>query len=149
MLNYKPLRYSLTALFSIGAIVLVGILSFSGMLYLTNNIAASLVSSILAVLIEGEIYKQNIFSGMGMLLHIGTFITRNNYCKKLKKLAKDKDQRNNCPLLQDYHTLLEHLAALQHASMLTKILDKQYRDDVARTEKSLAEMEDLFIQYLQ
>ncbi len=146
MINYKPLRYSLTALFSLGAIVLVGILSFSGMLYLTNNIALSLASSVLAVLIEGEIYKQNIFGGIGMLLHLGTFIKRNNYCKKLKKLAENEKLRSNCPLLDDYYQLLQYKEALLHANFLDRI---KYRADLEQTEKSLAEMEDIFIRYLQ
>lgn len=145
MLNNKPLRYSLTATFTFGATALVAILSFSGMFFLSSNIAISLGSCILAVLLEGEVYKQNILKGMGMLLHIGTYIRRNNYVKTLKKLSHDESKRNDSPLLADYYALLQYQSELQHAHKL----NKNQKAELEKTENSIAEIEELFIRYLQ
>jgi hypothetical protein len=143
-INNKPLRYLLTGLFSLGAIAMIGILSFSGMLYLTNNVIASIASCILAVLIEGEIYKQSILSGVDKLLHFGSYISRNNYCNKLKELANIEENRTRCTLLKDYYELVKRRERFQHA----KNLNEQHEKDLAKTEASIAEMEELFIRYM-
>lgn len=144
MTSTKFLRYFFTALFSFGAITLIGVLSFSGMLYLSGSLAAAVASTVLAVLIEGEIYRRNVLGGTGMILSFGQFLVRDNYCDQLKILAKDENARGNCNFLQDYYNLRKHLHTLSHA----KKLSASQRQSQQRTEKSLAKMEDFFIRYI-
>ena len=147
MINNKPLRYILTALFTLGAAAFIAILSFSGMLYLTNSMVGAVASAILAVLIEGEIYKQNILKGMGMLLQMGQFLENSNYAKKLEALSKSEKLRHKCSLFRDYHKVCEHLAQLEELGYLRQT--KEQREDYRRAEARKAEIENFFMRYLK
>lgn len=144
-MNYKPLRYALTAIFSLGAIALLGILSYTGMLYLTGNVIASLVSAGLAVIIEGEIFKRNILSGVSKFLEFGQFIERDSYCNKLKELSeKYFDNTQNSSLLKDYYELRKYKKKLEHAERLS---DEQQKE-LDRCESHIGEIEEFFIRYM-
>jgi hypothetical protein len=147
-MNYKPLRYALTALFSLGAIALIGILSYSGMLYLTGNIIASIASAILAVIIEGEIYKRNILSGVGMILEFGDYIERDSYCNTLKAFVKNLEDKGaleqDSTLLKDYHKLRQHIKKLKHA----KRLSEDQQKELQHCETRATEIESFFIRYI-
>ncbi len=144
MLNNKALRYTIAALFTLGAIALIGILSFSGMFYLTSNIGAAVASAIFAVIIEGEIYKQNILSGTNSLLHMGKFLELSNYRKVLQQLSMDKNNREQCAILRDYHKLSKYRNALMHL----RFMSKEQRAELTRTEARIAEIEAFFTRYL-
>lgn len=136
------LRYALTALFSLGAIALLGILSYSGMLYLTGNVIASIVSAGLAVLIEGEIYKRNILSGVDKFLEWGHFIERDSYVNKLKELSKDFYESES--ILKDYHNLRRYKKKLEHA----KVRSAEQEKELDRCETRITEIEEFFIRYI-
>ncbi len=144
MTTNKPLRYTLTTLFCIGAIALIGILSFSGMLYLTNAIAAALVSAAFAMIIEGEIYKQNILGGVDIALHFGKFIEIDSYKNLLKKCAQKQHLTQNCPTMAEYHKLQKRLSKLQSHW----VLSKEQREKLAQTQNRLAEIESGFYRFL-
>ncbi len=147
-----PLRYILTALFSLGAIALLGILSYSGMLYLTGNVIASLVSAGLAVLIEGEIYKRNILSGVSKFLEFGQFVERDSYVNKLKELSDkfhdpksaDCDNSGRTSLLKDYYSLRHYKKKLEHA----KVRSEEQEKELERCETRISEIEEFFIRYM-
>lgn len=141
-MNNAPLRYTLTILFSVGAIALLGILSYTGMLYLTGSVAASLLSAGLAIIIEGEIFKRNILSGVGKFLELGHYIERDSYCKQLKELS-DKNHEDSS-LLKDYHDLRKYKKKLEHKKRLS---DDQQKE-LERCDARLAEIENFFIRYI-
>jgi len=146
MADNKVLRNILGILFFFGLTSLVGLLSFGGMFYLTGSVAASLVSTALAVIIEGEVYKQNVFSGVGAALHVGKFIELDSYRNLLKKQATQKNLRRDSALLNEYHTLTKRQTKLQ--SLWPWESTKTQRDNLQATERRLAQIEHDFYRYL-
>jgi len=144
MLNNKVLRYTIAALFTLGAIALIWTLSFTGMFYLVSAVGAAVTSGILAVIIEGEIYKQNILSGTNSLLQMGKFLELSNYRKVLQQLSMDKINRQQCAIFRDYHELSKYRNKLSHL----RFMSKKQRDELARTEARIAEIEAFFTCYL-
>lgn len=146
MADNKVLRNILGILFFIGLTSLVGLLSFGGMFYLTSSVIASFVSTALAVIIEGEVYKQNVFSGVGAALHLGKYIEVDSYRNLLKKQANQKHLRQDSTLLEEYHTLTKRQKKLQ--SLWPWESSKKQRESLQKTERRLAEIEHDFFRYL-
>jgi hypothetical protein len=153
----KPLQYTLSAFFCLGAITLIGILSFHGALYLAPYLlGAAITSAALAMVVEGEIYKQNIVKGVGIALHLGKYLEVCNYRNTLKGFST---QPGNCTVFQDYHKLSKHLKKLQKHNQkllnLGLVVSSEQRRAlnrnaarIAETESRLAEIENFFFRYL-
>jgi hypothetical protein len=141
----KTLLHISTAFLLFGAIVFLGILSYTGMLYYSGLVALSIASCFLAVLIEGEIFRKNILSGMKKLLHFGDYVRRDSYCKVLKTLANEENLRNDCSFLQDY---FKEKNSLKKQKKHPKKLDAAAQRELDRSEARVEEMENFFIQYI-
>lgn len=64
---FKSIRYIATGVLTAGVIASVGLLSFCGMLAISPSIPLAIAAFVLAGFVEGEVFKQNIFDGLGDL----------------------------------------------------------------------------------
>lgn len=65
------MKQGLVGVLTTGSVLILGLLSFSGMLAVSPSLALAATSMGVAVLIEGEVYKQNIAQGLKRLFQPG------------------------------------------------------------------------------
>ena len=84
----KPLTLTLT----LGASLLLGLLSFAGMYILMPLLGVSIAAFVLSVIYEGEIYQRNIENALEKLLdgHYTSELLGEEYLDNLKALTKDE-----------------------------------------------------------
>lgn len=134
--------YLFLLLLTLGASLIIGFLSFTGMFALAPFLGLAIGAFILSVAYEGEIYLKNIKGAFHKLF-------KSNYLKN--QLAKDylfhqfeNDTINskdlNCPqFFKDYEAALNLLHKFEH-----KRLDKKSKKVKRKIEKSLKDMEKWF-----
>jgi hypothetical protein len=94
----KYLKWSAYPL-TLGASLLLGLLSFSGMFALSPAVSLAIASFILSVLYEGEIYKKNIHQAMDKLLN------KNLILEKIGKEAIEQLEPNiEHQFIKDYYS---------------------------------------------
>lgn len=137
-----PLNLALILL-TLGASLILGFLSFSGMYALIPVLSLAIATFGLSVLYEGEIYLQNIKGAFNKLL-------KNNYLENklakeylLNHLIEDAQDEDYPQFFKDYKTQLKLLRAFGH-----KELDEESKKSKKHIEKTLADMEKWFARQL-
>jgi len=137
----KIIRYFFLLLFTVGASLILGLLSFAGMYVLWPFLPAAIVTFFLSVGYEGQIYFQNIKQTFKKIAK--TFKT--DFFKN--KLSNDylrdnfpKDLDSSCPtFFHDYKKQLCLLHQFEH-----KELDDESKIRKRRVKKNLKDMEEWF-----
>jgi hypothetical protein len=127
----KPTRNhlkKLTPILTLGASLLLGLLSFSGMFALWPLLSLAIISFVLSVLYEGEIYQKNINQALDKLLN------QNLIAQKIGKEALDElrvphSNRNDTPIyIQNYDKHSNSKQKTKMEVLLGKIL-LQHKND--------------------
>jgi hypothetical protein len=143
-MNLKKLPYYLLLiLLTLGASLIIGLLSFGGFYVIWPSIMLASFAFILSVAYEGEVYFQNIKGALNKLF-------KPNYIKieLAKTFLKDyfphHRPRSEWPqFFIDYELALYQLHAFEHQS-----LDKLRRIEKRKIEKKLSNLEALFTRHL-
>lgn len=136
-------KKAITGVLATGAAVTLGFLSFTGMYALVPLWPLALASFGLAVVYEGQIYRDNISAALEKLRikhYLENLIAR----RVLNKLIKDKQNIANSAFLADYQAQLKYVNKLAHKHLH----DKDDKLHVAKAQKRLAEMQAYFARYL-
>ncbi|KTD76311.1 hypothetical protein [Legionella waltersii] len=142
---FKPKKlpyYISVILLTVGASLILGFLSFSGMYALMPLLPLAFGAFALSVGYEGEIYLQNI---KGALNKLFKFNYLENHLAKDYLLGHFPDTKEeNCPqFFKDYQAQLKLLAQFGH-----KELDASSKKKKKQVEKTLSDMEKWFAQQL-
>lgn len=138
--NLKKIPYKLSLLLlTIGASLILGFLSFSGMYALWPVLPLAFVTFGLSVAYEGEIYLQNIKGSLKKLFksnYLENSLAKDYLLNHFPKNTKEED----CPqFFRDYKAQLKLLRAFGH-----KELDKESKKRKKQIEKTLSDMEKWF-----
>jgi len=142
-MNFKKLSYYLLlTLLTLGASLIIGLLSFGGLYVLWPSIIFSSFAFVLSVAYEGEIYLQNIKGALNKLFNP-------NYLKLEIARSFLKDYfPHHLPKSQWPQFFKDYVATLEQLPCDHQTLDKQKRVEKREIEKKLKSMEVLFAQHL-
>jgi hypothetical protein len=142
---FKPKKipyYLSVILLTVGASLILGFLSFSGMYALMPLLPLAFGAFALSVGYEGEIYLQNIKGALNKLFKF--FYLENHLAKEyLLGHFPDTDEKNCPQFFKDYKAQLKLLAQFGH-----KELDASSKKKKKQVEKTLSDMEKWFAQQL-
>jgi hypothetical protein len=146
-MKLKKLPYHLLLLLlTLGASLILGFLSFGGMLALTPIIPLAFAAFVLSVIYEGEIYLQNIKGALNKLFN-HNYIKLNMTNAYILDLFSNKHldlNAEDCPkFFKDYALQCGILKQFAHKS-----LDTQSRKRKKQAEKALLDMEKWFARQL-
>ncbi|MBA2657508.1 MAG: hypothetical protein H0U70_11105 [Tatlockia sp.] len=136
--------YLLLLLLTIGASVIIGFLSFTGMYAIVPIIALALSCFVLSVAYDGEIYLQNIKGALAKLFkrnHLENELAKDYLLEQFTKEFYPIDPKaEDCPqFFKVYVAKLKQLHKYSH-----KNLDEKSQLDKTALEKSLKDMENWF-----
>lgn len=131
--------YLVLILLTLGASLILGFLSFSGMFALVPALSLAITTFILSVAYEGEIYLQNIKGALGKLLK--TNYLENTLAKDylLNHFPENTDSDDTPQFFKDYEAQLQLLSKFGH-----KNLNKESKQRKKQIEKTLKDMEKWF-----
>jgi hypothetical protein len=109
------------------------------MLLITPYLAIAVASFIFAVLIEGEVYKQNIMAGVKKLLS-KNFMQKTLAKRELKKHLKNEDSLAKSMFFKDYKEQKNYVKQLKAAHADKELIKKE--------KKRLKRMQKFFIKFL-
>lgn len=136
-------NYLLPWLLTLGASLIIGFLSFTGMLTIVPLLSLAIAAFVLSVAYEGEIYLQNIKSALNKLFfkrdylqnHLANEFLMKSFTKGLVDTADE-----NCPqFFKDYGAQLKLLHKFDH-----KRLNKDSKKTKKQIKKTLRDMEKWF-----
>jgi hypothetical protein len=134
--------YLLIFLLTLGAIAIIGLLSFTGMFTLVPIVSLAVISFVLSVAYEGEIYLQNIKGAFNKLTkhkHLEHQLA-NAYLLRSFENGVIDTKAADCPqFFKDYENQLKLLHKFSH-----KRLDEASEARKKKIEKSLKDMEKWF-----
>lgn len=115
--SHNLIKWTSVSLLTFGASLFLGLLSFSGMYVLWPITGLAILSCVLSVLYEGEIYKKNLNKALDKLL---------NKDLVLEKIGEEiaqalEAQSNNIAFLKDYHTVKASKNQEEKAARLQKM----------------------------
>ena len=146
----KYSKQALTVFLTLGAIVLLGLLSFSGMYVLLPLLGISIAAFVLSVIYEGEIYHKNISNALDKLLNrnftahlLGemfldefdfTKISAPAFFKTYKKLrslpaSPERDKRLETMKTWLGKLLMGSLADTPYQEEVVEFISRQYKED--------------------
>lgn len=126
----KFTRSFFTWVFLVGVILVIGFLSFAGLLALYSSIALALIAFCLAGLIEGEVYKQNILKSINKLS--GNGLEQEASLRLFNKLVKDKAISN----IEFFNTCRKLHEAIEKAEK-EAVLDPKAKELLERKQRAL------------
>lgn len=131
--------YLVTGLLVFGVVLVIGFLSFTGMLSIYASIGFAIGAFLLAGLVEGEVYAQNISQSFAKLF--GKHTVASTICHQhLKRLSKDNPTN---AFLKEYADLEKAIHKLEHKLEKKKAHPhKKVIDDLTREELTAEEIED-------
>lgn len=113
------------SLLTFGASLFLGLLSFSGMYVLWPMTGLAILSFVLSVLYEGEIYKKNLNKALDKLFNKDLVLEKIG-----EEIAKDlnKGLQGNLEFLTDYRASKDHTMRLQkmHIWLAKLLIEKEY-----------------------
>lgn len=133
-------KKALIGVLTLGVIISIGLLSYCGMLAITPSIALAWVAFALAGLIDGEVYLQNITSGIDNL----KLLTKDGLSVLItqaldKQLRKEPDAKAGT-FAQEYFALRKYLVSFEH-----KKLTREQAENKRHAEKRLQRMRKYFV----
>ncbi len=97
----KIIKYILTGLLTLGVVISLGLLSFTGMLLLSPVLLCAILAFLLAGVFEGQVYKENILLGLEQLELLGKKGVNILLVKTLDDLAANPAY-STCAFAQEY-----------------------------------------------
>ena len=140
----KAAKWGATGVLTVGVIISIGLLSYCGMLALTPSIALAWTAFILAGVVDGEVFLQNIAGGIDSLDLLGkrglpTLITHT-----LDDLLENEpDPKTASAFEKEYYAQRAYVAGFAHK----KLTDEQKRE-YAEAKKRLHRMQKIFMKHL-
>ncbi|MFY7697622.1 MAG: hypothetical protein ACOVQX_02235 [Legionella sp.] len=125
-------------LLTLGASINLGFLSFGGMYVLVPTLSLAIISFVLSVAYEGEIYLQNIKGALAKLFKTN-HLERQVAKKFLLNHFPALDDQNTPDFFRDYHKQLLIMTKLKHAH-----LDANGKKQKKWAKKTLSDMENWF-----
>ena len=153
----KGLRKTLGGLFAGGATISMGFLSFAGMFLISPGLGLCLSALVLAIAYEGQVYNEGISIALRRIFdanYLKKAIARryiNDEFKKIREQLVGLKDDEKIPLdkipnafLKAYYEQKVYLAKLEEDHKLSHKL----KDNVRAAKRNMAQLELLFIQYL-
>lgn len=140
----KVLRYVVTTSLTMGTILSVGFLSFSGLWIIYPYIIPAILAFFLSGVIEGKVFGTSIFKGLARLKLLGPNGEKHLLFSELNKLLSMKGEnwvKSQCNFLQDYCNQRKKYKAL-------KINSSANEEDVKEAKQRLEELKDYLYQQI-
>lgn len=139
------LKYLLTGVLTIGVLISVGLMSFSGLILINPSLYFAILAFFLSGCIDAEVYRQNIFSGTEELQLMGKEGMHKLIIQALEQWLKEAKKNQGttieCPFIKDYLAQKEIVASFSNAS-LTPEEEEQEKFE----KKRLLRMQKAFVQ---
>lgn len=140
----KALRYIVATFLTIGTVLSVGFLSFSGLWIIYPYIIPAIIAFFLSGVIEGKVFGTSIFKGLARLKLLTSNGEKYLLFSELNKLLDRKDENwvaSQCAFLNDYFNQRKKYKALK--------TDPYAKDeDIKRAKESLEELKAYFYQQI-
>lgn len=140
----KALRYVIATFLTMGTVLSVGFLSFSGLWIIYPYILPAILAFFLSGVIEGKVFGTSIFKGLARLKLLTLNAEKHLLFSELNKfLGKSSFQtKYKCDFLNDYYNQRKKYKALKNDLSANE-------EDIQKAKKRLEELKDYFYQYLK
>lgn len=140
----KALRYVIATFLTIGTVLSVGFLSFSGLWIIYPYIIPAILAFFLSGVIEGKVYGTSIFKGLARLKLLTSNAEKYLLFSELNKfLGKSSfEAKYKCYFLNDYCNQRKEYKALKNNPNANE-------EDIQEAKKRLEELKDYFYQQLK
>lgn len=140
----KALRYVVATFLTIGTVLSVGFLSFSGLWIIYPYIVPAILAFFLSGVIEGKVFGTSIFKGLARLKLLTLNAEKHLLFSELNKLLDRKGENwiaNQCAFLNDYFNQRKKYKILKNDPHVKE-------DDIKRAKKSLEELKTYFYEQI-
>jgi hypothetical protein len=143
----KALRYVVATFLTMGTVLSVGFLSFSGLWIIYPYIIPAILAFFLSGVVEGKVFGTGIFKGLARLKLLSSKAPRHLFILELNQLIKHKQERNKdwidgqCEFLKNYWMQREYYKSLKKVSHVDESKLKEAK-------KRLEELKDYFYQQI-
>ncbi len=138
----KALRYVVATFLTMGTVLSVGFLSFSGLWIIYPYITLAILAFFLSGVIEGKVFGTSIFKGLARLKLLGLNGEKHLLFSELNKLLDRKDKSwvaSQCAFLKDYFNQRKKYKALKNDPSAN-------REDIKEAKQRLEELKGYFYQ---
>ncbi|TLY48602.1 MAG: hypothetical protein E6K54_00965 [Gammaproteobacteria bacterium] len=138
----KVLRYVVATFLTIGTVLSVGFLSFSGLWIIYPYIIPAILAFFLSGVIEGKVYGTSIFKGLARLKLLMPNAEKYLLFSELNRLLDRKDENwvtSQCAFLSDYFNQRKKYKTLKNDP-------NAKNEDIKETKKDLEELKAYFFQ---
>ncbi len=139
----KALRYVVATFLTMGTVLSVGFLSFSGLWIIYPYVIPAVLAFFLAGIIEGKVYGTSIFKGLGRLKLLTANAQKHLFFIELNKFVSHKESQNEswfnnqCNSLKDYWVKREKYKSLKKDLQADKNVLKDAKEALDQTKNSL------------
>ncbi|OIZ94369.1 hypothetical protein A1D18_05895 [Candidatus Rickettsiella isopodorum] len=140
----KALRYVVATFLTMGTILSVGFLSFSGLWIIYPYIIPAILAFFLSGAIEGKVFGISIFKGLARLKLLTSNAQKHLLFSELNKFLSKKDEieiASQCTFLQDYWNQRKKYKALKNNPSANE-------EDIKEAKKRLEELKNYFYQQI-
>jgi|GEM_PF-2102787 hypothetical protein len=141
----KALRYVVATSLTIGTVLSVGFLSFSGLWIIYPYIIPATLAFFLSGVIEGKVFGTGIFKGLARLKLLGSNGEKHLLFSELNKLLSMKDENwinSQCGFLQDYYNQRKKYKTLKNNPYANE-------EDLNEAKQRLEELKDYLYQKIR
>ncbi|RDH39986.1 MAG: hypothetical protein CFE62_006190 [Candidatus Aquirickettsiella gammari] len=143
----KALRYVVATFLTMGTVLSVGFLSFSGLWIIYPYVIPAVLAFFLAGIIEGKVYGTSIFKGLGRLKLLTANAQKHLFFIELNKFVSHKESQkesqneswfnNQCNSLKDYWVKREKYKSLKKDLQADKNVLKDAKEALDQAKNSL------------
>lgn len=140
----KALRYVVATFLTMGTILSVGFLSFSGLWIIYPYIIPAILAFFLSGAIEGKVFGISIFKGLARLKLLTSNAQKHLLFSELNKFLSKKDEieiASQCTFLQDYWNQRKKYKVLKNNPSANE-------EDIKEAKKRLEELKNYFYQQI-
>lgn len=141
----KALRYVVATFLTMGTVLSVGFLSFSGLWIIYPYVIPAILAFFLSGVIEGKVFGTSIFKGLARLKLLTSSAEKHLLFSELNKLLGRKNEdwlTDGCEFLKDYWGQRKHYKKLKNDFTAKE-------EEITDAKKKLEELKDYFYEQLK
>lgn len=140
----KALRYVVATFLTMGTVISLGFLAFSGLWSISTCLLPAILAFFLSGVVEGKVFGTGIFKGLARLKLLGRNGKKHLLFSELNKFLSTKDENwitNQCNFVQDYYNQRKKYKTL-------KADHSAKEEDIKEAGQRLKELKDYFYQQI-